>query len=134
MQGGDKLTKNKKTIFLTVGFILLMILIVLFLRNPEKNKSPVPVVKVTPIATAVPVETPTVVADPTAVPKSSLHDNISGLIDMSAKTVSDEVPGLWRGLKKTWGWFTAFDTKHAVILGIVLFFFLSIFMGKKKKS
>ncbi|QQZ64629.1 hypothetical protein JI735_33815 (plasmid) [Paenibacillus sonchi] len=127
------MTKNKKTILLSVGLIIILIFIVLLLRNPEKNKSPAP--QPTPAATVVASSVPKASLQTTPAPTSSLHENVSQIIDLSAKTLSDEVPGLWNGLKNVWSWFTAFDAKHAIILtGVVVFLISVLWGGKKKKS
>lgn len=130
------MTRNKKAVLLAVGIIFLLIFLVLLLRNPEKNKSPAPAPTSTPVATTVPTEIPVVITSPAAAPAptSSLHENVAELIDVSTKTITDEVPGLLGGLKNAWSWFTAFDTKHAIILGIVILFLLTVFTGGKKNK
>lgn len=145
--------KQKKIMITSLGVVVLLIVAVMVLRQPQQSvdstasisgkpkqqasaqgslqSSPQPATKQ--------LETKTNVSpSPPSRKQDESHEKISGILDTVSDTVSSKAPSLWDGVKNAWNWLLAFDTKHLVVLVIIIFVFLgsigNVSSGSKKKE
>ncbi|MBE3650812.1 hypothetical protein [Paenibacillus polymyxa] len=146
--------KQKKIMITSLGVVVLLIVAVLVLRQPQQDvdstaaisgtsKQQVSVKENTqsapkPAAEQQRKSKTDVSPSPTLPKQDESHEKVTGILDMLSDTVSSKVPSLWDGVKNAMDWLLAFDTKHLVILAIIIFVFLgsigNVGSGSKKKE
>ncbi len=155
MLGGEPyLEKQRKIMITSLGVVVLLIVAVLVLRQPQQG------VDSTAAISGAPKQQESVKENTQSAPKPAAeqqkkskidvspsptmpkqdesHEKVTGILDTLSDTVSSKVPSLWDGVKNAMNWLLAFDTKHLVILAIIIFVFLGSFgnvgSGSKKKE
>lgn len=121
------MTKNQKISIACVSILFILIAAILLIRSPSLEPDPISV------ATPTPLPSPAITSQP--ISPSESHEKVAEIIDYTSSTIAAEIPGLWVKVQDSWQWLMEFDTKHALILVVVLLFICSIiFGGKNKKS
>ncbi|MCP3746650.1 hypothetical protein NLX82_19740 [Paenibacillus sp. A3M_27_13] len=135
----------------SLGVVVLLIVAVMVLRQPQQSVDSTASISGTPQASIQEIsqstrqpaaehqETKTDVSpSPPSRKQDESHEKISGILDTVSDTVSSRAPSLWDGVRNVWSWLLGFDTKHLVILVIIIFVFLgsigNISSGSKKKE
>ncbi|MGW8444370.1 hypothetical protein ACWGXJ_26035 [Paenibacillus sp. S33] len=145
--------KQKKTMITSLGVVVLLIVAVMVLRQPQQSVDSTTSISGTPNQqesvqgisqsasqpAAEHQETKTDVSpSPPSRKQDESHEKINGILDTVSDTVSSRAPSLWDGVRNVWSWLLGFDTKHLVILVIIIFVFLgsigNISSGSKKKE
>jgi hypothetical protein len=131
LKGGERLNKNQKVIFASVGVIMTLIVAVLMIRSPvQKQVAPEPTKQVVMTTPALQTSDKPKVLDDS-------HKKVTGVVDEATAAVKKEVPGLWTKVVQSWNWFMGFDAKHAIILIATMIFVVGIIVsggGRNKKS
>jgi hypothetical protein len=129
-EGGERLSKNSKVIFASVGVLVALIVVVLMIRSPVKKQvTPEPTEQ-----TVTPAPTQKAASKPKEMDDS--HNKVTEVIDDASAAVVKEAPNMWAKIVHSWNWFMGFDAKHAIILigGMVFIFGIIVSGGKGKRS
>lgn len=122
------MTKNQKISIACVSILFILIAAILLIRSPSLEPDPISVATPTPA----PLPSPAITSQPNS--PSESHEKVAEIIDYTSSTIAAEIPGLWVKVQDSWQWLMEFDTKHALILVVVLLFICSIIIGGKNKK
>lgn len=109
------MNKNKRIALVSAGFIVVLISGVLLIRSP--NTSDPPITKEI-VETTIPEDQ--VATEKVETEYSDSQKKVAEGLDQATDIVAKQIPGLWGKIKETWSWFMGFETKHFVILLVVI--------------
>ncbi|MFE5324685.1 hypothetical protein ACFQ88_39205 [Paenibacillus sp. NPDC056579] len=124
------LSKNKRIVFLSVGILLLLILSVLFLRDPTEPTLP----KAAEEQVTIPEQKVEELPEQTPSSDDGSQKKIQELMDELAEVGLEALPGAWENVREAGLWFFGFDTPYAIVLIILAILLVAIIIPRGKST